>query len=82
MVNQQNNIKDVFNVGTGNGLSVFDIINAFESANNLKINYEIGPRREGDVEKLIAETSKISRHIQWQPKYNDLEEIINSSIKF
>ena len=33
-------------------------------------------------EKLIAETSKISKHIQWQPKYNDLEEIINSSIKW
>ena len=36
----------------------------------------------GDVEKLIAETSKILKHIQWQPKYNDLEEIINSSIKW
>ena len=40
------------------------------------------PRREGDVEKLIAETSKILTHIEWEPKYNNLEDIINSSIKW
>ena len=37
---------------------------------------------QGDVEKLIAETSKIMRYIDWEPKYNDLNEIINSSIKW
>ena len=40
-----NQVKDFFNVGTGKGLSVLDIINNFQEANDLKLNYEFGPRR-------------------------------------
>ena len=61
------------------------MINNFTIANKItqnKINYKFTKRREGDVEKLIAETSKILKHINWKPKYNDLSEIINSSIKW
>ena len=39
-------------------------------------------RRKGDVEKLIADTSKLLNYIKWQPRYNDLREIINSSIRW
>ena len=59
-----------------------DVVNTANKICQNKINYKFSKRREGDVEKLIAETSKISKYIQWQPKYNDLEEIINSSIKW
>ena len=74
--------SNLFNCGYGNGFSVLDVINTTNKICENKINYKFSRRREGDVEKLIAETSKISKYIQWQPKYNDLEEIINSSIKW
>ena len=70
------------NCGYGNGFSVLDVVNTANKICQNKINYKFSKRRDGDVEKLIAETSKISKHIQWQPKYSDLEEIINSSIKW
>ena len=47
-----------------------------------KIDYKFSNRRDGDVEQLIADTSKILKHIDWSPKYNDLSKIINSSIKW
>ena len=72
----------MFNCGYGNGFSVLDVVNTANKICQNKINYKFSERRDGDVEKLIAETSKILKHIQWQPKYNDLEEIINSSIKW
>ena len=74
--------SNLFNCGYGNGFSVLDVVNTANKICQNKINYKFSERRDGDVEKLIAETSKISKHIQWQPKYNDLKEIINSSIKW
>ena len=74
--------SNLFNCGYGNGFSVLDVVNTANKICQNKINYKFSERRDGDVEKLIAETSKILKHIQWQPKYNDLEEIINSSIKW
>ena len=59
-----------------------DVINTANEITQNKINYKFTKRRDGDVEKLIAETSKILKHINWKPKYNDLSEIINSSIKW
>jgi UDP-glucose 4-epimerase len=57
---------DVFNVGTGNGISVMELINTFEKVNNTKVNYTIGPRREGDVEACWADTTKINSIIGWK----------------
>ena len=74
--------SNLFNCGYGNGFSVLDVVNTANKICQNKINYKFSKRRDGDVEKLIAATSKISKYIQWQPKYNDLEEIINSSIKW
>ena len=59
-----------------------DVINTANKISQNKINYKFSNRRDGDVEKLIAETSKILKYINWKPKYNDLSEIINSSIKW
>ena len=74
--------SNLFNCGYGNGFSVLDVVNTTNSICQNKIIYKFSNRREGDVEKLIADTSKISKYIKWQPKYNDLKEIINSSIKW
>ena len=77
------NLKsNLFNCGYGKGFSVLDVLNTANKMYQNKITYKFTDRREGDVEKLIAETSKISDHIDWEPKYNDLNEIISSSIKW
>ena len=78
----ENSESNLFNCGYGNGFSVLDVINTANKITQNKINYKFTKRRDGDVEKLIAETSKILKHINWKPKYNDLSEIINSSIKW
>lgn len=59
---------DVFNVGTGNGNSVMELVKTFEKVNNVKINYEIGERRQGDIEQCWADTKKINKVIGWKNK--------------
>jgi UDP-glucose 4-epimerase len=67
---------EVFNVGTGNGTTVLEIIRAFEQQCNLKLNYKIGPRREGDVEQIFADTTKIKKALKWEADYG-IEEMMN-----
>jgi len=57
---------DVFNLGTGNGNTVLEVINAFERATGIKLNYEIGPRRAGDVEQVWGDVTKSSRQLGWR----------------
>ncbi|MDF2431833.1 MAG: UDP-glucose 4-epimerase [Mucilaginibacter sp.] len=65
---EQNNFKgyDVFNIGTGNGNTVLEIIAAFERATGVKLNYEIGPRRSGDVEKVWGDVTKSTNELGWK----------------
>lgn len=63
---KDNNYYDVFNIGTGNGNTVLDVIKTFEEVNNIKVNYTIGPRREGDVEKVYASTEKANQVLKWK----------------
>ena len=58
--------KEVFNIGTGKGLSVLEAVQCFEKANNSKINYEIGPRRDGDVEEIFSDNSKVEKLLNWK----------------
>ena len=58
--------KDVFNIGTGQGLSVIQAIKYFENANNKKINYIIGPRRDGDVEEIYSDNAKVEKLLHWK----------------
>jgi UDP-glucose 4-epimerase len=60
---------DVFNVGTGNGTTVLEVIRAFENINGIKLNYKIGPRRPGDIEQIWADTTKVSEALGWKPQY-------------
>lgn len=57
---------EVFNLGTGVGYSVLDIVNAFEKANGVKIPYEITPRRAGDIATCYASTEKARDVLGWQ----------------
>lgn len=61
---------DVFNLGTGNGYTVLEIINEFEKASGTKLNYKIGPRRPGDVIAIYANNDKAKNLLGWNPKFN------------
>lgn len=64
--NQEVNYYDTFNIGTGNGNTVLEVVTTFEAVNNLKLNYEIGARRPGDVEKVYGNVEKAARLMNWQ----------------
>ncbi|MEZ2339092.1 UDP-glucose 4-epimerase GalE [Mucilaginibacter sp. RCC_168] len=57
---------DVFNIGTGNGSTVLEVIHAFERATGVKLNYQIGPRRPGDVEKVWGDVTKSTNKLGWK----------------
>ena len=59
--------KYAFNVGTGIGISVLDAIKNFEKTNMIKVNYEIGNRRNGDIEKIYSDGKLIKKTIGWKP---------------
>jgi UDP-glucose 4-epimerase len=61
----ENKFYDFFNVGTGKGTTVLELIKAFEKVNNLKINYKLVGRRDGDIEKIYADTSKVNKQLGW-----------------
>ena len=69
---------DVFNLGTGKGSSVLEIIKAFEESTGEKLNYQIGPRREGDVEKIYGDASKAAKELNWKADL-DLNEMMKSA---
>jgi len=58
---------EFFNLGSGNGSTVLEIVTAFEQANDLKINYEIKPRRAGDIVQAYADYSFAKNELGWQP---------------
>jgi UDP-glucose 4-epimerase len=63
-------VYKVFNLGTGVGASVLELVNKFQEATGVKLNYVIGPRRPGDVEKTYADPTKAFSELQWKPKYS------------
>ena len=69
------------NCGYGKGYSVLEVVNIFKKKNNLlKINYK--DRRAGDVDMVYADIKKIKKILKWKPKYDDINKIISSSIKW
>ncbi len=76
--NHPDNKFEVYNIGTGNGMTVLEILQAFEQVNDLKLNYSIGPRRAGDVEKVWADASKAKNILGWTAQL-DLNEMVRSA---
>jgi UDP-glucose 4-epimerase len=72
---------EVFNLGTGKGSSVLQIIDAFESSTGVKLNYTIGPRREGDIEKVWGDVTKSTKELGWKAEL-DLKEMMSSAWKW
>jgi UDP-glucose 4-epimerase len=69
---------DVFNLGIGTGLTVLEIIKAFESETGIKLNYKIGDRRPGDVVQIYADKSKATSKLGWNPQF-DAKEIMRTA---
>ena len=61
---------EYFNIGTGVGYSVLDIVKAYEKATGVKINYKIAPRRPGDIDECYANPEKAEKLLGWKAQYN------------
>ena len=72
---------EAINLGTGNGISVLELVNAFETANDLKLPYVIGPRRSGDLPAFWADAQKAKELLGWEAT-RTVEEMCRSSWKF
>lgn len=72
---------DVFNVGTGKGYSVLEAIKAFEKVSGKTLNYEVGPRREGDIVKVYGDVTKSSSELGWKAQLG-IEEMMSSAWKW
>lgn len=77
------NNKDIkiYNLGTGTGYSVLDMVKAFEKSNSIKIPYIIAPRRDGDVAICYADSSLAKKELNWEAELN-LEDMVSSSYKY
>jgi UDP-glucose 4-epimerase len=69
------NMFEAFNLGTGKGVSVLELIHEFENATGIKIPYKIGNRRPGDVEKVYGDPSKLNKAFAWKTKFSISESL-------
>lgn len=73
------NSREVFNIGTGHGQSVMDIIAACEMVSGHRVNYKIVARRPGDAPELVANPHKLRTELGWKPKYTHINEIVRTA---
>lgn len=78
---QMKNDLEIFNLGTGNGYSVMEVIKSFEKVSGLKLNYRIVDRRQGDVEQVWADPSFSNTELGWKAE-KDLDEMTASAWKW
>ena len=78
---KQSNKCEIFNLGTGTGYTVLEVIKAFEKVSGVKLNYTMGPRRTGDVVAIYANNDKAKKELGWLPKYN-LDDMMDSAWKW
>ena len=82
LLNKKNtNPFEIFNLGTGDGKTVLQVVQAFEKVNGIKLNYMIGPRRPGDVVKVWADTTLANNELGWKAELT-LEDIMRSAWKW
>jgi UDP-glucose 4-epimerase len=69
---------EIFNLGTGNGLSVLEIVKGFEKATGVKLNYKIVERRAGDIEKIWADTTFANNELGWKASIGLKETLLSA----
>lgn len=77
----ENSGVEAINLGTGNGISVLELVNAFQKVNNVKLPYLIGPRRDGDLPAFWADATKAKELLNWEATHT-VEDMCQSSWKF
>ncbi len=68
-----------FNVGTGHGFSVKEVLCAVERVTGKKVPFVMGPRRDGDPPLLVADSTRLQQEVGWKPKYSDLQKIVETA---
>lgn len=79
--NRMENNFDVINLGSGNGVTVFEAVQAFENTTGIKVPYQIGPRRPGDVEAIFSDCTKAESTLNWKCQY-DINDMMKSAWKW
>ena len=72
---------EVFNIGTGTGLSTLEVVEGFEKATGVKLNWTYAPRREGDIEKVWGNVEKANKVLGWKAEAN-IEDVLRSAWKW
>ncbi len=72
---------EIFNIGTGHGLSTLEVVEGFEKATGVKLNWEFAPRREGDIEKVWGNVDKANKILGWKAEAN-MEDVLRSAWKW
>lgn len=82
LINHKNTTNcEVFNLGSGNGISVLEMLNAFEKITGRKLNYQLGERRPGDIPAIYSNSAKAKALLGWECQYG-VEEMIQSAWKW
>jgi UDP-glucose-4-epimerase GalE len=71
-----------YNVGTGSGRSVFEVLRAVEEVTGQKVPYTIGPRRAGDPPRLVANSDRLQAAFNWKPDYTGIADIVRTAWNF
>ncbi len=74
--------SEQFNVGTGTGHTVMEVVRAVEQVTGRRAPYVVGPRRPGDSPSLVASSNKLRRTLGWKPEYSDLRTIVEHAWRF
>ena len=79
LINKKNRSAcEIFNLGSGNGVTVLEAIKAFEKVSGKKLNYKLGPRRPGDVIAIYANNDLAKKALNWNVKYS-LEDMMRTA---
>ena len=82
LINKENTSAcEIFNLGTGNGITVLEVIKSFEKVSGVKLNYTIGPRRPGDIIAIYANNSLAKDTLKWETKFS-LDEMMSTAWKW
>ena len=76
---QDGHPSNVFNLGTGTGTTVMEIVEAVERVSGALVRRKVGPRREGDPPALVASARKALEVLGWEPKHSDIDTIIQTA---
>ena len=71
--------SECFNLGSGSGFSVFELIDALKEISGIDINYEVSARRQGDPAVLLASNEKAKKILNWEPQFSEIKKILNDA---